>query len=177
MKLNSKKIFNFKFKILIIVIILIILLSIVLNGCNIINQILPDSMAINENISPEIARINIDENELKNLDITNKTFNEQIDSTNNVKLNVDKLRDPFLPFYLNNNQNNEIQKNKIIVEKIYSENEVVYTEISLNDATYKLKKDDLFGKIYQVKAINADSVVLLKGDEYITVYMNEVYYD
>ncbi len=33
------------------------------------------------------------------------------------------------------------------------------------------------GKIYQVKAINADSVVLLKGDEIITLFINEVYYD
>jgi hypothetical protein len=41
----------------------------------------------------------------------------------------------------------------------------------------ELKLDDLFGKIYQVKAINADSVVLLKGDEIITLFINEVYYD
>jgi hypothetical protein len=41
----------------------------------------------------------------------------------------------------------------------------------------ELKLDDLFGKIYQVKTINADSVVLLKGDEIITLFINEVYYD
>jgi len=50
-------------------------------------------------------------------------------------------------------------------------------EIGLDISSNKLKLNDLFGKIYQIKAINADSVVLLKGDEIITLFVNEIYYD
>ena len=50
-------------------------------------------------------------------------------------------------------------------------------EIGLDISSNKLKLNDLFGKIYQIKAINAASVVLLKGDEIITLFINEIYYD
>lgn len=159
-----------------LVIIGVLIIIILSGGCTFIGRF-SNNLIINDTIPSEIAKIQIDENELKNLDITNKTLNEKIDTSNEIKITADKLRDPFMPFYLNNQQGSETQKNKLFVEKIYSENEIFYAEINFNDAVYKLKKDDLFGKIYQVKAINADSVVLLKGDELITIYINEIYYD
>lgn len=166
---------KFKLLILIIAIIILIIFLIVLNGCQ-VNQLF-SSFSPSESISSEIEKIQLDENELKSFEITNATIEEKIDSSNEIKVSSEKIRDPFMPFYLNPEAGSETQKNKLSVEKIYNEDEVFFTEINLNDSVYKLKKEDLFGKIYQVKAINADSVVLLKGDELITIYINEIYYD
>jgi len=164
---NSKLIFI----LLSVVIVLILLLS----SCSFAQ--LFNNFTADESISGDIEKINLDENEIKSLKITDKTVEEMIDTSNEIKISSDKIRDPFMPFFLNPELDSKSQKNKLTVEKIYSQDEIFYTEINLNDSIYKLKKDDLFGKIYQVKAINADSIVLLKGDEIITIYINEIYYD
>ena len=51
------------------------------------------------------------------------------------------------------------------------------TELSLNEFQYLLREGDTFNIIYQVQSINEDSVVLLKGDVIITLYIDEIKYD
>jgi hypothetical protein len=136
-----------------------------------------DNLNFDYDASSDIVRVNLDENELKSLEITNQTIEEKIDTSNEISFSSSEIRDPFLPFFLNPESENEDQKNMLTVDRIYSEVNVFFVEIKLNNAVYKLKAEDLFGKIYQVKAINADSVVLLKGDEIITLFINEIYYD
>jgi hypothetical protein len=170
-----KKIKKIKLSLLILLLIIIFIISFGLNSCSLTN--LFDNFNFINPTSPDIARINLDENELKSLEITNQTIEEKIDTSNEIKVLKEEIRDPFMPFFLNSSMENENQKNMITVERIYSESSIFFVEINLNDAVYKLKIDDLFGKIYQVKAINADSVVLLKGDEIITLFVNEIYYD
>ena len=170
-----KKISKINLLLLIFLLIIVFIISYGLNGCSLAN--LFDNFNFIDSTSSDIVRINLDENELKSLEITNQTIEEKIDTSNEIKVSSEGIRDPFMPFFLNSNTENENQKNMLTVERIYSESSIFFVEINLNDAVYKLKIDDLFGKIYQVKAINADSVVLLKGDEIITLFVNEIYYD
>jgi len=161
--------------ILIILITVFIFLLFSLSGCSL--TALFDNASFKDNSSIDMSSINLDENELKSLEITNQTIDEKIDTPSEISFSSEEIRDPFLPFFMSQDSENGEQKNMLTVEKIYSENNIFFVEIDLNDAVYKLKMEDLFGKIYQVKAINADSVVLLKGDEIITLFINEIYYD
>jgi len=173
--MKNKRRKNLKLFLLLPVIVAVLILFPLLSSCS-FGQLFYNFVA-DESISADIEKINLDENEIKSLKISDKTAEEMIDTSNEIKISSDKLRDPFMPFYFNPDSDGRSQKNKLSVEKIYSQDGIFYTEINLNDSVYKLKKDDLFGKIYQVKAINADSIVLLKGDEIITIYINEIYYD
>lgn len=160
---------------ILILITLFFFLAYGLSSCSITT--LFDNVVLDDEIPSDIARINIDENELKRLEITNQTFEEKIDTSSEINFSSSDIRDPFLPFFMNLQPDGDKQKNMLTVAGIYSEGNVFFVEIDLNDAVYKLKTSDLFGKIYQVKVINADSVVLLKGDEIITLFINEIYYD
>ncbi len=164
-----------KFIFLLSVILLAFVIFTLISGCS-LNQLFKDFIP-DDNIYVDIEKINMDDIDVKSLEITDKAFDEKIDTSNEIKISSDKMRDPFMPFYLYPESDSETLRNKLVVEKIYSQDETFYTEINLNDSVYKLKTEDLFGKIYQVRAINTDSVVLLKGDEIITIYMNEIYYD
>ena len=136
-----------------------------------------DNFKVTDSVSIESVKINLDENELRNLEITNQTIEEKIDTADKLKVSSEGIRNPFLPFFMNPDSEDKNQSNMLVAKRIYSESAIFFVEINLNEAVYKLKLDDLFGKIYQVKAINADSVVLLKGDEIITLFINEIYYD
>lgn len=83
------------------------------------------------------------------------------------------VRDPFKPFYIKDEE--EEKKNILKLEKIYTRDGIEYAELSINDHSYLLK--DTFYDIYLVQAINDTSVVLLKGDEYLTVFIDTVTYD
>lgn len=171
MKKNSK----IKSLLFIFLLIIVSLLLFGLSSCSI--TALLDNLNFDDSASSDIMKINLDENELKSLEMTNQTIEEKIDTSSEISVSSEEIRDPFMPFFMNTKAENENQKNMLTVERIYSESSIFFVEINLNDAVYKLKTDDLFGKIYQVKAINADSVVLLKGDEIITLFINEIYYD
>ena len=170
-----KKICNIKLIILIFLLTTAFILLFGLSSCSITTLL--DNFNIIDSASSDTVKINLDENELKSLEITNQTIEEKIDTVSEIKISSEGIRDPFLPFFMNSDSENKNQKNMLVVERIYSESSVFFVEINLNEAVYKLKLDDLFGKIYQIKAINADSVVLLKGDEIITLFVNEIYYD
>ena len=117
----------------------------------------------------------LDENDFNNQEILKEDINEKIDSSDEIKF-TEEIRNPFKPFYMKT-QIEQDNQNQLSLENIYSDNEDLYAEIDVNSSTYKLKQGDQFAKIYQVQAINEDSIVLLKGDELITIYMNEIYYD
>jgi hypothetical protein len=170
-----KKNCNKKLIKIIVLVIMSLILLFSLSSCSI--STLLDNMNVIESASSGTVKINLDENELKNLEITNQSIEEKIDATNEIKISSEGIRDPFLPFFMNSNSENTNQRNMLVVERIYSESNVFFVEINLDDAVYKLKLNDLFGKIYQIRAINADSVVLLKGEEIITLFVNEIYYD
>jgi hypothetical protein len=170
-----KKVFKIKLVLVIFLFIVYIVAAFSISSCSVATLL--NNFSTKQSASSDTVKIKLDENELRNLEISNQTIEEKIDTSNEVKISSEGLRDPFLPFFMNSESENKNQKNKLIVEKIYSESNIFYVEINLNDAVYKLKLDDLFGKIYQVKAINADSIVLLKGDEIITIFINEIYYD
>jgi len=167
---------NKKIKLILLILITVfVFLLFNLSGCSL--AALFDNTNFQDSVSLDISSINLDENELKSLEITNQTIEEKIDTPNKISFSSIEIRDPFLPFFMNSNSEVEEQENMLTVEKIYSENNIFFVEINFNDAVYKLKTEDLFSKIYQVKAINADSVVLLKGEEIITLFINEIYYD
>jgi len=85
------------------------------------------------------------------------------------------VRDPFKPFYIKDEE--EEKKNILKLEKIYTRDGIEYAELSLNDYSYLLKEGDTFYDIYLVQVINDTSVVLLKGDDIVTVFIGAVVYD
>jgi hypothetical protein len=147
-------------------------------GCSIISNLTGSINQGNTVTADSTPKIKIDENELRNIEGTVTTIEMQLDTSDEANVSEDKIRDPFMPFFaINNSSGSQSQKNKLTVEKIYSEAGVFFVEINFNDSIYKLKLDDEFAKIYQIRAINVDSIVLLKGDEIITLFINEAYYD
>ena len=168
-----KKICNIKLILIIFLLTAAFIFLFGLSSCTITTLL--DNFKIIDSVSSDTIKINLDENELRSLEITNQTIEEKIDTVSEIKISSEGIRDPFLPFFMNSDSESKNQKNLLVVERIYSESSIFYVEINLNEAVYKLKLEDLFGKIYHVKAINADSVVLLKGDEIITLFFNETY--
>jgi len=134
-----------------------------------------ESKIDNDNLKTKIKIEKLEENSFKDLEILQEDISEKIDSADEIEF-TEEIRNPFKPFYMKSPTEQNIQ-NQLTLEKIYSDDEDLYAEIDVNSSTYKLKKDDQFAKIYKVQAINEDSIVLLKGDELITIYMNEIYYD
>ena len=123
----------------------------------------------------KIPHVEIDEDEINSIIIVDEEMKKSYDIETDISLPEIESKDPFKPFYINDE---EEEKNVLILKKIYSEDGTNYAEINFNDYLYKLKEDDVFGNNnYQVKVINPTSVVLLKGDEIITVFINQIYYD
>jgi hypothetical protein len=144
-----------------------------LTGC--LSIPLFDSEINDAQLKTEIKIEELDESSFDDQEILKENISEKIDSYEEIKF-TEEIRDPFKPFFLKSSEEQGIQ-NQLILEKIYSDNENLYVEINFNSSTYKLKQGDQFAKIYQVNVINEDSIVLLKGDELITIYMNEIFYD
>jgi len=166
-----------KLKILIFKIIFIIVsigMIFLITSCSISDILNYDSQM--ESLQTKIKIEDIDNNEIKSMKAQDTNIIENIEDSEQFEISEEKIRDPFLPEYLSNDADSS-EGGSIVLEKIYSEDNLFYCEISFNDFNYKLKENDQFGKIYQVQVINQDSVVLLKGDEIITIYIGEIYYD
>jgi|BioPla2DNA2_1021312.scaffolds.fasta_scaffold105817_2 hypothetical protein len=134
-----------------------------------------DSSVIESDLKTKIKIEDINTDDFNNQELLKEDINEKIESSDEIKF-TEEVRNPFMPFYMKSKDEQSF-RNQLTLEKIYSDNENLYAEIAVNSSTYKLKSGDQFAKIYQVQAINEDSIVLLKGDELITIYMNEIYYD
>ncbi len=165
-----------KIKIPLIISIIIISCLILLpcvTGCSVYNMIKETYTGREEAL--ELPEIEIDEEEIQEIGKSDTNTRKSYDIESEIDLADESARNPFKPFFIRDEE--EEEKNVLKLEKIYSRDEVEYAEINLNDITYKVKETDIFSDIYLVYAINADSVALLKGDEIIDISIDEIIYD
>lgn len=171
-KLNLKILFKKNLKAFVCLSIFLILIS--LTGCK--QTLFPASDIKKEDLETKVKLENSDRDYFfDNEKLLKKDIVEKMDSIDEVQLS-EKTRNPFKPFFVEKSDSQDFS-NQLILVNIYSIDKIFYIEIEVNGSIYKLKKDDQFARIYQVLSINEDSIVLLKGDELITLYMNEIYYD
>ncbi|MBN2072780.1 MAG: hypothetical protein JW770_02405 [Actinobacteria bacterium] len=119
--------------------------------------------------------LDIDEREVKSIKVQEQEMEKSYDISKDISSIADELENPYEPFFETGEE--EPEKNIIIVEQIYSKDGTPYAEIKFNDFVYLLTEDDVFLDVYSVRAINETSVVLLKGDDVISLFMGEPFYD
>lgn len=144
-----------------------------ISGCSVYTIIKESYMAEEEGL--ELPQIDIDEKEISGIGEVDIEIKKSYDPEEEINLIDDSVRDPFKPFYIKNEE--EEEKNTLKLEKIYTMDGIEYADLSLNDYLYKLKEGDTLSDIYLIQAINDTSVVLLKGDDIVTVFINIVVYD
>ncbi len=143
-----------------------------ISGCSVFDLI--KETYFGEEESLELPQVEIDEGEINEIGKSDVDIRKSYDIESEISLIDESIRDPFKPFYI---QEEEEEKNILELEKIYSKDGIEYVEINFNDHTYKLKENDPLSDIYLVKVINANSVVLLKGDEVLTLFLDIPVYD
>ena len=146
----------------------------VFSACS-INRIIRESYG-SEVEGPEIPEVEIDEKEISEIGEEDIDIEKSYDVEGEVDFIDDTARDPFEPFYVKE-EDDEEEKNVFVLEGIYIEDGIEYAELNFNDYLYQLKEGDPLAYIYSVQAINETSVVLLKGDDILTVYIDQVKYD
>lgn len=144
-----------------------------ISGCSVYTIIKESYMAEEEGL--ELPQIDIDEKEISGIGKVDIETKKSYDIEEEINLIDDSVRDPFKPFYIKDGE--EEEKNMLKLERIYTEDGIEYAELSLNDYLYQLKEGDTLSDIYLVQAINDTSVVLLKGDDIVTVFIGAVVYD
>ncbi|MBE3128929.1 MAG: hypothetical protein IMZ60_04545 [Actinobacteria bacterium] len=144
-----------------------------ISGCSVYTIIKESYMAKEEGL--ELPQIDIDEKEISGIGKVDIEIKKSYDIEEEINLIDDSVRDPFKPFYIKDGE--EEEKNMLKLEKIYTMDGIEYAELSLNDYPYLLKEGDTLSDIYLVQAINETSVVLLKGDDIVTVFIDVVVYD
>jgi hypothetical protein len=144
-----------------------------ISGCSVYTIIKESYMAEEEGL--ELPQIDIDEKEISGIGKVDIEIKKSYDPEEEINLMDDSVRDPFKPFYIKDGE--EEEKNMLKLERIYTEDGIEYAELSLNDYLYQLKEGDTLSDIYLVQAINDTSVVLLKGDDIVTVFIDIVVYD
>ncbi|MDZ7838180.1 MAG: hypothetical protein U5N58_09620 [Actinomycetota bacterium] len=120
-----------------------------------------------------IPEVEIDERELAIIENIDENMETNYQAQKESVVNPD-VADPFKPYYT---QQAQEQENTIRLDQIYSQDGVEYAEVKFNEFDYKLTETDVFAEVYQVQAINENSVVLLKGDEIITLILGQLLYD
>ena len=141
-----------------------------ISGCSVYTIIKESYMAEEEGL--ELPPIDIDEKEISGI---GKVEGKKSYDPEKVNLMDDSVRDPFKPFYIKDGE--EEEKNILKLERIYTRDGIECAELSFNDYSYILKEGDTLSDIYLVQAINVNSVVLLKGDVRVTVFIGTVVYD
>ena len=144
-----------------------------ISGCSVYTIIKESYMAEEEGL--ELPQIDIDEKEISGIGKVDIETKKSYDIEEEINLMDDSVRDPFKPFYIKDEE--EEEKNMLKLERIYTMDGIEYAELSLNDYFYLLKEGDPLSDIYLVQAINDTSVVLLKGDDIVTVFIDIVVYD
>ncbi|MBU4482860.1 MAG: hypothetical protein KKG62_02025 [Actinobacteria bacterium] len=167
-----------KNKIIKIIVIFLVAISYIaavlfISGCSVYTIIKESYMSEEKGL--ELPQIDIDEAEIKGIGKVDIEIKKSYDPEEEINLMDDSVRDPFKPFYIKDEEEDE--KNILKLEKIYTRDGIEYAELSLNDYSYLLKEGDTFYDIYLVQAINDTSVVLLKGDDIVTVFIDTVIYD
>lgn len=144
-----------------------------ISGCSVYNMI-KETYAGEEDVL-ELPEVEIDEEEILEIGKSDTNTRKSYDMESEIDLTDESARNPFKPFFIQDEE--EEEKNVLKLEKIYTRDEVEYAEINLNDFTYRVKETDPLSDIYMVQAINEDSVALLKGDEVINISIGEIIYD
>ncbi len=86
----------------------------------------------------------------------------------------EEVNDPFKPYY---RIDEEEKENTLFLEQIYLEDGLWYAKIKFNEFLYKLNEGDVFANVYKLEVVHENSVVLLKGDEILTVSLGQLLYD
>jgi len=143
-----------------------------ISGCS-LNRIV--SSTYNGNSSLTLRNIDIDDKEVESIKTVSGELENNYDISEEISSIADELENPFEPFYLE--EENEGVKNILILEEIYMEDDIEYCELKFNDYNYILIESDTFQDIYMIQSINDTSVIVLKGDEILTLFIGEMVHD
>ena len=164
---------NIKLKFLIALLFLVPVLLFALSSCSISNIVRETYSSGNESL--ELRDIKIDEKEVESITVFEKEMEQSYDISKGISTIADELENPFEPFFIANEDNT--QKNILILQDITTNEGNSFAEIKFNDFTYLLTEGDIFLEIYQIQSINDTSVIILKGDEVLTLHIGEMIYD
>ena len=148
-------------------------LLLVLSSCSISNIVSETYSSGDESL--KLRDIKIDDKEVESITALEAEMEQNYDISKGISTIADELEDPFEPFFITDEDNTE--KNIFLLEDIGSEEGNSFSEIKFNDFTYRLTEGDIFLEIYQIQSINDTSVIILKGDEVLTLHIGEMIYD
>jgi len=123
-----------------------------------------------------LPEVEIDEGEIKEISEGSENTKKSFIIEKEVSLIDESARNPFKPFYISDDEDEE-EENILNLSGVTIKDGVEYAELNFNGYVYNLKENDALSDFYLVQAINNDSVVLLKGDEIITLYIGIPVYD
>jgi hypothetical protein len=166
-------IMNIKLKYLIALLILLAVMVLVLSSCSISNIVNETYSSGDESL--KLRDIKIDDKEVESITVLEGEMEKSYDISKGISTIADELEDPFEPFFITDEDNTE--KNIFLLEDIGSEEGISFSEIKFNDFTYRLSEGDIFLEIYKIQSINNTSVIILKGDEVLTLHIGEMIYD
>jgi len=157
-----------------IIFLLSLIVNMLISGCSIFS-IVNKAYSGTEEEPPVLPEVEIDEGEVKEISVSEENTKKSYIIENEVSLVDESTRNPFKPFYISDDD--EEEENILTLSGISSKDGVEYAEIDFNGYIYNLKENDTLSDFYLVQAINNDSVVLLKGDEIVTMYIGIPVYD
>lgn len=166
---TNKKIF-FEIKIIVVLFVLIIIPGI--SGCS-INDMISETYA--GTTTPRLRDIKIDDMEVESIKTLKREMEKSYDINQSISTIANELNNPFKPFFIEEEDNTE--KNILILENIYTEEGNSYCELKFNNHIYLLIEEDIFNDVYKIKSINESSVIILKGDGILTLFIDEMFYD
>ena len=164
---------NTKLNILIAVLFVIPVLLLALSSCSISNIV--SETYSSDDVSLKLRDIEIDDKEVESITVFEGEMEPSYDISQGISKIADELENPFEPFFIINEDNT--QKNILILEGITTSDGSSFSEIKFNDFTYLLTEGDIFLEIYQIQSINDTSVIILKGDEVLTLHIGDMIYD
>jgi len=164
---------NTRLNILISVLFLIPILLLVLSSCSISNIVSETYSSGDESL--KLRDIKIDDKEVESITVIEGEMEQSYDISQGISTIADELENPFEPFFITNEDNT--QKNILMLESISTSDGNSFSEIKFNDFTYLLTEGDIFLEIYQIQSINETSVIILKGDEVLTLHIGDMIYD
>ncbi len=167
------KLMNLKLKYLIGLLVILPLILLVLSSCSISDIISETYSAGGEPL--RLRDIKIDDREVESITVLEEEMEQSYDISKGISTIADELEDPFKPFF--NTEEDNTQKNILMLEDISKEEGIIFSEIKFNDFTYLLTEGDIFLEIYLIQSINDTSVIILKGDEVLTLHIGEMIYD
>jgi hypothetical protein len=169
--MNNPK--NIKLKYLLASIFLMMVILLILSSCSISNIINETYSSGDESL--RLRDIKIDTSEVESITVLEKEMEQSYDISKDISTIADDLENPFKSFIVADEDDS--QKNILMLEDISIEDGISFSEIELNDFTYRLTVGDIFLEIYQIQSINDNSVIILKGDEVLTLHIGEMIYD